>query len=197
MKHTILMYFIILITVALSFAAPETGKLAPDFSLPDYKGKMHSLQEFKGKWTVLEWVNYDCPFVKKFYNSGEMQKLQKEYTQKGVAWVSICSSAVGKQGHFTQKEIEKRMNEHGVHINAYLVDEKGDVGRLYEAKTTPHIFIINPDGILVYMGAIDSIRSTKSEDIAKAENYVRTTLDNAMNGKPVPASSTNTISSLI
>ncbi len=132
-----------------STAAPEVGSPAPVFTLKDSQGKEHSLADFKGKFVVLEWVNYDCPFVRKHYNSGNMQKLQKMYAEKGVTWLSVCSSAPGKQGYFDQPALNDRMAQEKAVPAAYLVDASGQVGRQYEAKTTPHMFIINPKGILI------------------------------------------------
>lgn len=134
---------------------------------------------------MLEWVNYGCPFVKKHYKSGNMQALQKKYTEKGVVWLSICSSAPGKQGHFSPEEINKLKKEKDCHYTAYLIDEDGTVGRLYKAKTTPHMYIIDAQGKLVYFGAIDDQPSTKIETVAKAKNYVSQVLDQLFSGKTV------------
>ena len=177
------------IAVALSFAL-EVNKPAPNFTLTDHLGKKHSLSDYKGQYVVLEWINFDCPFVRKHYGSGNMQALQKEYTQKGVVWLSVCSSAPGKQGYFGSKEISKRLKELTAAQNAYLIDSDGKVGKLYGAKTTPHIFIIAPDGTSIYNGAIDSIRSTDKDDIQKAENYVRSVLDAALGSKEIKPFST-------
>jgi len=161
------------------------GKPAQDFTLPDSNGKDHSLSEYKGKIVVLEWLSHDCPFVKKHYNSGNMQKLQKTYTEKGVIWFSIISSAPGKQGYYTPEEASEITKQKKAYPTAVLLDPDGDVGKLYGAKTTPHMFIINSDGMLVYNGAIDDIRSTKIEDISKAKNYTQIALDEVMAGKEV------------
>ncbi|MDZ7267466.1 MAG: thioredoxin family protein [candidate division KSB1 bacterium] len=160
-------------------------KPAPNFTLKDVEGKSHSLADFKGKFVVLEWINFDCPFVGKHYRSGNMQKLQQTYLQKGVVWLSICSSAPGKQGHFTAEGIKKRLAEAKATPTAYLIDEDGTTGKLYGAKTTPHMFIIDPKGTLIYAGGIDDIRSTDMADVAKAKNYVAAALDEALAGKPV------------
>jgi peroxiredoxin len=165
--------------------AAETGKPAPAFTLKDHTGKTHNLSDFKGKTVVLEWINFDCPFVKKFYGPGEMQKLQKEATDKGVVWLSICSSAPGKQGHFAGDALTARIEKEKWAGTGYLIDESGTVGKAYGARTTPHMFVINPEGVLVYAGGIDNKKSTKSEDIAGAENYVRKALDEVLAGKPV------------
>lgn len=179
----------VLIFVLLSgqlFAGPGLNQPAPDFTLMDSNGQEHSLSDYKGKIVVLEWFNYGCPFVGKHYNSGHMQKLQKTYTAKDVVWLSICSSAKGKQGYMaTNEEINKKRAELGQKSTAYLIDSNGDVGRLYGAKTTPHMFIINKEGILIYEGAIDDTPSTNIDDIATAHNYVSDTLDKMLAGEKV------------
>ncbi|MCP5488912.1 MAG: thioredoxin family protein [Verrucomicrobia bacterium] len=166
-------------------AAVETGSAAPEFTLTDTQGTSHNLSDFKGKFVVLEWVNHGCPFVKKFYRVGEMQKLQADYTGKGVVWLSICSSAPGKQGNMSAEEWNAYNTEHEVAASAVLIDEDGTVGKQYGARTTPHMYVINPEGTLIYQGAIDSVRSTESDDIPDAENYVRSALDAAMAGEAV------------
>ncbi len=166
-------------------AAAAVGQPAPDFSLPDVKGGKHALSSYKGKFVVLEWVNYDCPFVKKHYGSGNMPKLQKAYTGKGVTWLSINSSAPGKQGHFAAAEIESRAKGHSAAFSAYLLDTDGSVGRVYGAKTTPHMYIVDPAGKLVYAGGIDDKPSSDAADIATAKNFVSAALDEALAGKPV------------
>jgi hypothetical protein len=134
---------------------------------------------------VLEWVNYECPFVKKHYGSGNMQKLQKAYTGKGVVWFSINSSAAGKQGYFPTEKIDGLMRERNASPTAYLLDTDGTVGRLYGAKTTPHMFVIDTSGNLVYAGGIDDKPSTDLADIAAAKNHVQAALDETLAGKPV------------
>lgn len=168
-----------------SHAAPQIGKPAPDFTLPDLDGKKHTLSEYKGKIVVLEWINHGCPFVVKHYSSGNMQAVQKEATEKGIVWLSICSSAPGKEGHMSPDEAKKKSKEVGSAASAYLIDEKGEVGQMYGAKVTPEIYIIDKEGNLVYHGAIDSIKSTNPADIPKATNYVRKALEEILAGKPV------------
>ena len=171
-------------------AAARVGEAAPDFSLTDAAGQTRSLSEFRDRWVVLEWVNPDCPFVRKHYDSRNMQDLQQAYTTKDVVWLSINSSAPGKQGHLTPELGQQFLDERGARPTALLLDADGRVGRLYGAKTTPHIFIVNPDGVLVYMGAIDDRRSVDPTDAATAHNYVRATLDAGMGDQPIAVSAT-------
>jgi len=183
----------LLILMALAgflHADVDLGQSAPDFTLPNCEGKQTSLSDFKGKVVVLEWTNMGCPFVKKHYSGGNMQTLQKEYTSKGVIWLSIISSAPGKQGYCTGPQAEANTKDQKASPTAVLLDPSGDVGQKYGAKTTPHMFVINPEGKVIYMGAIDSIRSTNSADCTKAENYVRQALDAALAGKAVPTPET-------
>jgi len=158
---------------------------AAAFTLSDPAGKVHSLADYKGKWVVLEWTNQGCPFVKKFYNAGKMQELQKEWTDKGVAWLSICSSAEGKQGYNTAAEWPSVIAEKVIHATAVLLDADGAVGKLYGAKTTPHMFVINPEGEIVYHGGIDDKPTADAADIAGAHNYVAAALTSGMAGKPI------------
>jgi len=174
---------------ATARAAAVVGQPAPDFTLVDTSGAKHSLSDLKGKMVVLEWVNFECPFVGKHYGSGNMQKLQKAYTGKGVVWLSINSSAEGKQGYFPPDKINALMKEKGAAPSAYLIDTDGRVGRAYGAKTTPHMFVVDPRGAVVYAGGIDDTPSTDQADIATAKNYVRAALDEALAGKPVTAAS--------
>lgn len=171
---------------SLSFAAVENGKPAPDFELKDSNGKTVKLSDYNDKYVVLEWINHQCPFVKKHYGPSNMQDLQKKYTQKGVVWLSICSSAPGKQGYESADGWNQTITDKKMASTAVLLDEKGTVGKLYDAKTTPHMFIIAPKGQLIYQGAIDSIKSPSSNDISGATNYVAEALDAHMAGKEVP-----------
>ena len=170
-------------------AAVAIDQPAPEFTLKDVDGKDVKLSQFKGKTVVLEWTNYDCPFVKKHYSSGNMQKLQGTYTKKDIVWLSICSSAPGKQGHFPNADLKKRIATEKAVPTDYLVDENGAVGKLSGAKTPPHMFIIDPKGVLRYAGAIDDTPSTKTADIEKATNYVSTGLDALVAGKSVAVKS--------
>lgn len=170
--------------------AAQVGQPAPAFTLTDTQGKSHNLADFKGKTVVLEWINHECPFVVKHYSGGAMQALQKDATGKGVVWLSVCSSAPGKQGHMSPEAWNKATADKGAAPTAVLLDEDGKVGKAYQAKTTPHMFVINPEGVLVYAGAIDSIKSTKAEDVPKATNHVKAALDEVLAGKPVTTAST-------
>lgn len=177
--------FFLVLSLLAPAAEAVVGKSAKDFTLPDSTGKIHSLSDYKGKIVVLEWLNHGCPFVKKHYNSGNMQKLQKMYAEKGIVWFSIVSSAPGKQGYMTPEEAVESVKHHIASPKAVLLDPEGTVGKLYGAKTTPHMFIIDSAGNLVYNGGIDDIRSTNPDDIAKAKNYVRMALDELLAGKEV------------
>ncbi len=175
---------------ASAYGRPEVGKPAPDFTLPDISGKKHELYDYKGKYVVLEWVNFGCPFVKKHYGSENMQKLQKEFGEKGVVWLSICSSAPGKQGNESPDAAKKGISQYGWAANAYLVDENGKVGRLYNAKTTPEMFVVNPEGTLIYAGAIDDKPTPNPATVEGSNNYVKAALTEATSGKPVTVPTT-------
>jgi peroxiredoxin len=162
---------------------------APDFSLKDSEGKEQSLSGYKGKYVVLEWVNYGCPFVKRQYDLGAMQKAQKEMTDKGVIWLAISTSAPGKQGYLEGTELTDQIKAHNGAQTAYLLDSEGKVGKLYSAKTTPHMFVINPEGKIIYQGAIDDQASANVEQPA-GKNYVTTAIEESLAGKPVTNSNT-------
>ena len=166
-------------------AAPRLGEPAPDFTLSDQTGKPVKLSDAKGKFVVLEWFNKDCPFVRKHYDSKNMQGLQKKYGKKGVVWYSIVTSKAGKEGHLTPAEATAEMKADGMASKAILLDEKGDVGRQYSAKTTPHMFVIDKKGVLSYQGGIDDTPSADPADIKTSKNLVAAALDEAMAGKPV------------
>ena len=171
-------------------AAAVIGQPAPEVSLPDTSGATQRLSAFKGRFVVLEWVNFECPFVGKHYGSGNMQKLQKAYTQKGVVWLSICSSAQGKQGYVTGQEANTLVEAKGAAPTRFLLDPKGSAGKAYGAKTTPHMFVIDPKGTLIYNGAIDDKPSTNKDDVPTAKNYVAAALDESMAGEKVAMSAT-------
>ena len=182
-----------LITAALAapaFAAPVVGQPAPAFSAKDTSGKAHSLADYKGRLVVLEWVNHECPFVGKHYGSGNMQKLQKTYTGKGVVWLSVNSSAAGKQGHVTPEQANALTKQKGAAASAVLLDPEGTVGRAYAAKTTPHMFVIDPAGNVAYQGGIDDTPSADQADVKTAKNYVQAALDALVAGQKVETPST-------
>lgn len=166
-------------------SGPEIGKAPPAFSVADTNGRTHSLEQYRGKWVVLEWLNHKCPYVRKHYNGGAMQALQKKYAAQGVVWLSIVSSAPGKQGHFSNERANELTKEKEAAPHAVLVDSSGTVGRAYHARTTPHMFVINPEGNLVYMGGIDDKNSTRAADLKTARPHVDIALQEAMAGKPV------------
>jgi len=168
----------------------EIGKAAPDFALTDINGKDYKLSDYRGKYVVLEWTNPDCPFVRKHYDSGNMQSLQSEWSGKEVVWLTICSSAVGKQGYYEPEQLQKSLTQKKFSATAYLLDPSGDVGHLYDARTTPHMYVIDPSGMLLYAGAIDDKPSTNKADVDGATNYVQACLTAAMNGKEVATSAT-------
>ena len=165
--------------------AARVGKPAPDFTATDTNGKVHKLSEYRGKFVVLEWTNRGCPYTQKHYNSGNMQRLQREWTSKGVIWLTVVSSAPGEQGYVTAPEENAYLRENSSAPTAVLLDPTGTVGQLYDAKTTPHMFIINSQGMLIYNGAIDDRPTTDLADVNGAKNYVSTSLQEATSGKPV------------
>src|SRR6476620_4875148 len=192
MKTTLLITALASLTVASLFAAesPKVGAAAPDVSLADAKGKTHSVSQYKGKFVVLEWFNPECPFVKKHYSTGSMQKLQEEFAGKGVVWMSIDSSAPGKEGNLSPEAAGKQASEWKMSSTTLLLDPEGKAGQAYGAKNTPHMFVVNPEGKIVYEGAIDSKATANVADLATATNYVKVALDEAMAGKPVSNANT-------
>ena len=176
-------------------SAPEAETPDPlaveNFTLVDPWGKKHSLHDYKGKWIVLEWTNKGCPYVKKHYESNNMQTLQKKYTEKGVVWLSICSSAEGKEGYMTPEAWKEYLEKVGAKATATLIDADGRVGRKMGAKVTPHMWVLDPKLRKVYEGAIDDKRNArKPEEIAEAKNYVAAALDAGMAGKEIEVPST-------
>jgi hypothetical protein len=170
----------------LAARAAEVGQAAPDFTLTDLGGQSHRLSEYRGKTVVLEWVNPECPIVRKHYNkSGNIPQLQKTYTGQGVVWLSINSAAAGKEGDYDAAQARKWMEQVNAAPTDYFRDSSGQVGHLYGAKTTPHLFIINPEGTLVYAGGIDSIPTADPADIVKATNYVTEAMSELQSGKPI------------
>jgi peroxiredoxin len=171
-------------------AAVAVGAKAPAFSLPGADGKTHALADYAGKVVVLEWFNEECPYVKKHYGTDNMQTLQRDYAARGVVWLSVISSAPGKQGHATAAEAVATVAELGAAPAAMLLDESGTVGQAYGAKTTPHMYVIGPDGTLLYQGAIDDDPSFKQAGVATAKSHIRQALDQVLAGEPVSEPST-------
>ena len=177
------------IMLAAALAAPawaaRVGEKAPAFTATDSNGLKHALSEYAGKDVVLEWHNNGCPFVRKHYDSGNMQKLQKEWTARGVVWLTVISSAPGKQGYLTADEENAYLKRMNAAPTAVLLDPAGNLGHLYDAKTSPHMFLIDPSGTLIYNGALDDQPTPDPASVAGAKNYVSQALAEAMAGKPV------------
>ena len=180
---------IVLLATAAAFAA-RVGQPAPDFVATDSNGQSHHLADYRGKFVVLEWHNNGCPYTQKHYQSGNMENLQREWTARGVIWFTVISSAPGEQGYVTAAQENDYMRQIHAAPTAALLDSDGQLGRLYDAKTTPHMFVINPEGVLIYDGAIDDRPTTDQSDIAGATNYVSQALTEAMAGKPVSVATT-------
>lgn len=166
-------------------AAPVVGQPAPDFQLSDVNGRAVALSDFRGKTVVLEWTNPGCPYVRKHYDSGAMQKAQAAATKDGVVWLTVNSGAPGKQGHMTAPEARAVLAKSDAKFTAYLLDPKGTAGRTYGAKTTPHMYVISKTGVLVYAGGIDDRPTPNPADIAGARNHVLAALSELKAGKPV------------
>ena len=169
--------------------AATVGQAAPDFTATDALGKTHKLSDFKGKHVVLEWTNPGCPFVVKHYG-GNMQALQKEFTAKGVVWLSVNSTSKDAGDYLAPARLTAWKTAKKAVPSAVLMDESGKIGQLYSAKTTPHMYIISPAGVLVYAGAIDSVPSAQVEDIKTATNYIRQGLNESLGGKAISTAST-------
>jgi peroxiredoxin len=166
------------------------GQPAPAFSLPDASGRSVALADLKGRTVVLEWINPQCPFVRKHYGAQNMQSLQKRYTGQGVVWLAIQSTHPGHPEHFAPAELAEHLKAAGGAPTAILMDDDGKVGRLYGARTTPHMYVIDPAGRLVYAGAIDDKRSADPQDVKTARNHVAAALDELKAGRPVSVAST-------
>lgn len=180
----------VLALFALSAFAVKVGDQAPDFTGTDSHGQTHKLSDYRGKFVVLEWHNNGCPFTKKHYESGNMQKLQQEWTGKGVIWLTVISSSPGSQGYVTADQENEYLQKMHAGPTAAILDPKGDIGHLYGAKTTPHMFVINPQGQIIYNGAIDDKATTDLSDVNGANNYVSDALQEAMSGKAVAVATT-------
>ena len=171
-------------------AAVTTGASAPAFTVLDSTGAERALSDFAGQYVVLEWTRHNCPFVVKYYQQGDMQALQKKLAAAGAVWLQVASSAPGKTGYLSAEAIEALRSSTGTQATATLLDSDGKMGRAYGARTTPHLFLINPEGVLIYQGAIDSIQSARSSDIAQATNYLKAAYDSAIAGEPIEHSTT-------
>ena len=185
--------FIALSALALgvpAHAAPTVGQAAPDFTLRDASGKDVKLSDYRGKFVVLEWTNPGCPYVRKHYDSGNMATTQKEAADKGAVWLSINSTEKSSYDYMEPAKLVAWQKDRKVLPSAVLMDEEGTAGRAYGARTTPHMYIVDPKGQLVYAGGIDSIPSSSTSDIGKAVNYVRQGLNEAVAGKPISAATT-------
>ena len=163
-------------------ATPQIGQPAPAFTGIDTAGNTHALSDFLGKTVVLEWTNHDCPYVRKHYNADNMQAQQRQATADGIVWLSVISSAPGKQGHVSPTQADELTASRNAAPTAVLIDESGEIGRAYKARTTPHMYIIDKDGTLAYMGGIDSVPSASLADIEKATQYVPAALAQVMQG---------------
>ncbi len=181
---------LLLCAAPASLLAAKVGEAAPDFTGTASNGKTYHLADFRGKYVVLEWHNNGCPYVRKQYNSSNMQRLQKQWTGQGVVWFTILSSAPGKQGYVTASEENDYMAKMQAAPTAALLDPSGDIGHLYDAKTSPHMFVINPQGVVIYDGAIDDKPTTDLSDVPGATNYVSLALEQAMAGKQVATAAT-------
>jgi hypothetical protein len=179
----------LLALIASAFAV-KVGEPAPGFTAVDSNGKQERLSDYKGKFVVLEWHNQGCPYTRKHYESGNMQRLQKEWTAKGVVWLTVISSAPGTQGFVTPTQENDYLKTMNAAPTAVLMDPGGSLGRLYAAKTTPQMFIVDPGGTLIYNGAIDDHPTSDQRDIAKSKNYVSAALEQALGGKPVTEAAT-------
>jgi AhpC/TSA family len=190
MRRHFLVFAVVVLVVAgivlLAQAwAARVGEPAPNFTATDSHGKVHHLSDYAGKFVALEWTNRECPYTRKHYDSGNMQRLQREWTQRGVIWLTVVSSAPGKQGYVTAEEENAQLTQVKASPTAVLLDPNGDLGHLYDAKTTPHMFVVSPQGVLLYNGAIDDHPTTDVTDIPGARNYLSQALDEAMSGKAV------------
>jgi peroxiredoxin len=192
MKSILRLFSVAAVALASAVAsyAVKVGDAAPAFTLSDCTGKSVSLADFKGKTVVLEWFNSACPFVVKHYVHGDMQKLQKQFADKGVVWLLVNSTNPKHQDFLDAAAQHKKCQDWKIAATHTLLDPTGEVGKAYDARTTPHMYIVNAEGVVVYNGAIDSIRSTKAEDVAKADNFVVAALSEVLEGKAVTNAST-------
>ena len=194
MRHSIacsgIVFLIAMLLPPPLVQAARVGDTAPDFTATASDGRAYRLSDYKGKFVVLEWHNNGCPYTQKHYQSGNMESLQREWTARGVIWFTVISSAPGAQGYVTAAQENDYMREMHAAPTAALLDPDGQLGHLYDAKTTPHMFVINPEGMLIYDGAIDDRPTPDPSDIAGATNYVSQALSEAMAGRPVSVAAT-------
>jgi hypothetical protein len=193
MKRSILftmLVALVLCAVPSLIWAAKVGEAAPEFTATASNGKTFRLSDYRGKYVVLEWHNNGCPYVGKHYNSGNMQRLQKQWTSRGVVWFTILSSAPGKQGYVTASEENEYLAKMQAAPTAALLDPTGEIGHLYEAKTSPQMVAINPQGVVIYSGAVDDKPTTDMQDVPNATNYVSLALEEAMAGKQVQTAAT-------
>jgi peroxiredoxin len=176
--------------MATSVLAVETGQPAPDFTLTDIQGKSHALSQYRGRPVVIEWVNAGCPVVKRHYDSQNMQATQKAAAADGAVWLQINTSQRGGQGNMSDAEAAAWLKKQGATVTAYLHDRSERVGRLYGAKATPHLYVIDAEGVLVYQGAIDDNPSAKAAETLKSHNYVKAALAALKAGRPVERGTT-------
>lgn len=179
-----------MLAVSTAAYAVRVGDAAPDFARTDTNGKTHKLSDYHGKYVVLEWTNNGCPYTQKHYNSGNMQVLQKDWTARGVVWLTVLSSAPGEQGYMTPSQENAYLAREKADPTAALLDPTGTIGHEYGAKTTPHMFVIDPSGKLIYDGAIDDHPTTDLSDVKVSKNYVSAALTEAMAGQSVAVSYT-------
>lgn len=190
LRHSALLSAVLALAPLSASAAPAVDQPAPAFTANTADGKTVSLDSLKGKAIVLEWTNHDCPFVKKHYDSGNMQGLQKDAAAKGVVWLQVISSAPGKQGHVDAAAATRLNSARSATPANVILDPEGKLGKLYDAKTTPHMYIIDAKGTLVYKGGIDSLATADKADIAKADPYVSDALAALSAGKKIAANNT-------
>jgi cytochrome oxidase Cu insertion factor (SCO1/SenC/PrrC family) len=182
---------LLLSAAASAWAAAPVGQPAPDFTAPDLQGKSVKLSDYKGKYVVLEWTNPECPYVRRHYNSGNMPSLQKELGAKDVVWLTVNSTNQTSGEFKTPQQMTQWLKEKGAAPKATLIDKESKVGKLYDARTTPHMYVVDPQGKLIYAGAIDDKRWASEQTTRQAKNHVRAALDEAMAGKPVSVAATS------
>lgn len=185
LKQTLAACVVVVGSAVAAWANPVVGEAAPDFTAVDSNGVSHTLSDYLGQRVILEWTNHDCPYVRKHYNSGNMQSVQQAATADGIVWLSVISSAPGQQGYVSGDEANNLTASRGAYPSAVLLDPAGDVGHLYDARTTPHMYIIDEEGVLRYMGAIDDQPTTRASSVAIAHNYVLAALEDMDAGREV------------